>query len=137
MAIRAVVTRGYGNGTFNGTITELALRGYSVNLDLSIGGETNIAEYFTTGGTVTIALYNPITGNSIALNNNSCLEIGSTGLFVWDTSEITTQPTSYQEYAWKMTDGTAAEGGVKVLNPINVDEDNFLIQYLIHEEIFN
>lgn len=28
MAIRTVVTRGYGNGTFNGTIALVVLRGY-------------------------------------------------------------------------------------------------------------
>lgn len=31
MAIRTVVTRGYGNGTFNGTIKEVILKGYSVS----------------------------------------------------------------------------------------------------------
>ena len=28
MAIRNIVTRGYGNGTFNGTIAEVVARGY-------------------------------------------------------------------------------------------------------------
>ena len=31
MAIRTVVTRGYGNGTFNGTIALVVLRGYATN----------------------------------------------------------------------------------------------------------
>lgn len=30
MAIRTVVTRGYGNGTFNGTIKDVVLRGFSI-----------------------------------------------------------------------------------------------------------
>lgn len=30
MAIRLVVTRGYGNGTFNGTIKDVVLRGYTI-----------------------------------------------------------------------------------------------------------
>lgn len=30
MAIRDVVTRGYGNGVFNGTITDVVLRGYDI-----------------------------------------------------------------------------------------------------------
>ena len=30
MAIRTVVTRGFGNGTFNGTITLVVLRGYAI-----------------------------------------------------------------------------------------------------------
>lgn len=29
MAIRTVVTRGYGNGTFNGTIALVVIRGYA------------------------------------------------------------------------------------------------------------
>lgn len=29
MAIRVVVTRGFGNGTFNGTIADVARRGYT------------------------------------------------------------------------------------------------------------
>ncbi len=29
MAIRSIVLRGYGNGTFNGTIALVALRGYT------------------------------------------------------------------------------------------------------------
>ena len=31
MAIRTVVTRGYGNGTFNGTIALLITRGYAIS----------------------------------------------------------------------------------------------------------
>lgn len=30
MAIRSIVTRGFGNGTFNGTIKDVVLRGYSI-----------------------------------------------------------------------------------------------------------
>ena len=30
MAIRTVITRGFGNGTFNGTIALVATRGYSI-----------------------------------------------------------------------------------------------------------
>ena len=30
MAIRTVVTRGYGNGTFNGTIALVVTRGYDI-----------------------------------------------------------------------------------------------------------
>lgn len=29
MAIRTVVTRGYGNGTFNGTVALVVIRGYA------------------------------------------------------------------------------------------------------------
>jgi hypothetical protein len=36
MAIRTVVTRGYGNGTFNGTIKDVTLRGYSIGVALTL-----------------------------------------------------------------------------------------------------
>ncbi len=32
MAIRSVITRGYGNGTFNGTITLVVPRGYAIGV---------------------------------------------------------------------------------------------------------
>lgn len=34
MAIRTIVTRGYGNGTFNGTIALVVTRGYVGEVDL-------------------------------------------------------------------------------------------------------
>lgn len=39
MAIRTVVTRGYGNGTFNGTITDVVLRGYSIGAPPASGDD--------------------------------------------------------------------------------------------------
>ena len=38
MAIRTVVTRGYGNGTFNGTIPLVVTRGYSIGAAVVITG---------------------------------------------------------------------------------------------------
>ncbi len=38
MAIRTVVTRGYGNGTFNGTIALVSLRGYIAGAASVVGG---------------------------------------------------------------------------------------------------
>ena len=38
MAIRTVVTRGFGNGTFNGTIALVVVRGY-VSSAAAVGGE--------------------------------------------------------------------------------------------------
>lgn len=35
MAIRTVVTRGYGNGTFNGTIALVVLRGYVAGVGIT------------------------------------------------------------------------------------------------------
>jgi hypothetical protein len=36
MAIRTVVTRGFGNGTFNGTIALVVLRGYIAGVGVAI-----------------------------------------------------------------------------------------------------
>ena len=36
MAIRTVITAGYGNGTFNGTIKDVTVRGYSIGIALAI-----------------------------------------------------------------------------------------------------
>ena len=49
MAVRTLITRGYGNGTFNGTIAEMVLRGYtfaaaaSIVLDIAPGRQITIA----------------------------------------------------------------------------------------------
>lgn len=36
MAIRTVITRGYGNGTFSGTIALVTTRGYSIGAALTL-----------------------------------------------------------------------------------------------------
>jgi len=36
MAIRTIITAGYGNGTFNGTIKDVTLRGYTIGAALSL-----------------------------------------------------------------------------------------------------
>lgn len=54
MAIRTVVTRGYGNGTFNGTIALVVLRGYIagpaaiIGKVLTLTAETLTRAVFTT-----------------------------------------------------------------------------------------
>ena len=113
MALKTVVTRGYGNGTFNGTIKDVVLRGYEIGV--SLGGTYNAVEYFTTGSSVSIALYDPETGDSVSIDTSSVGEIGSTGLFVWSSDNLTTQPTGYKEYAWVMTDGSTPKGGVLIV----------------------
>ena len=70
------------------------------------------AAYFTTSSTVTIEVWNSITGNSESLTSNNCTEIGTTGVFIWDSSKLATQPHKYQQYVWKMTDGTNSESGI-------------------------
>ena len=36
MSIRLIVTRGYGNGIFNGSIKDVVLRGYEIGVTLSL-----------------------------------------------------------------------------------------------------
>lgn len=49
MAIRTVVTRGFGNGTFNGTIPLVVLRGYAPAVIVTIGGNVTLSDtaYYT------------------------------------------------------------------------------------------
>jgi hypothetical protein len=68
---------------------------------------------FPTGDTgVTIDLYNTATGASVTLDDDACTEIGSTGIYVWKYSNITTTPTAAIEYAYTMTntDGLVQTG---------------------------
>ena len=55
MAIRTVITRGYGNGTFNGTIPLVTLRGYISN---AIVGFITVTATTSAGG-ITATLGNP------------------------------------------------------------------------------
>jgi hypothetical protein len=72
----------------------------------------NAAAYFTTGSTVTIRVWNTTTGDEETLISNACVEVKTTGVFVWDSSKLANQPVKYQQYAWKMTDGTNSESGI-------------------------
>lgn len=75
------------------------------------GGTYNAVEAFPTLSTVTISLYDPVTGASISLDDNACPEI-VTGLYIWDSSKLTAQPSGYQEYVWSMTDSVTVKGGI-------------------------
>jgi len=81
--------------------------------DTEYGGIYNATKYFpSTQNDVVIELFDPVTGASIPLTDNSCVEIASTGMYVWDSTKLTTQPDGYQEYIYKMTDGATVQGGV-------------------------
>lgn len=77
-----------------------------------IGGVYNVVGSFPTASTVTITLYDPLTLEEVPLDSDVCVEIGSSGGYLWGTSKLTTQPTSYQEYAYVMTDGLSSEAGL-------------------------
>ena len=105
------------------SVVRVALTGQAISIAqgtvavaaATYGDVYNAAGYFTTGGTVTISLYNPITGAAISLSSNACPEIGTTGVYIWDTTKLTAQPSGYQEYAYKMSNGTTFSGGVMIM----------------------
>ena len=66
---------------------------------------------FTTGNTVTISLYKLSDSSTVTLTSASCTEISTTGVFKWNTSNITTQPTVFTEYLWIMTNSTVTSYG--------------------------
>ena len=95
------------------------------------GGIHNAAAYFPTGQVdVTIALYDPLvaTATPISLTTDVCLEVGTTGLYMWDMSKLTTTPQPYKEYGYVMTDGATKVGGILAY-------DNFFSQYLVHKNM--
>jgi hypothetical protein len=55
-------------------------------------------------GSATIEIYDG-DGNSISLDSNSCTELGSTGVFVFQLSNFTTTPTSYSVYTYIISRG--------------------------------
>lgn len=115
MSIPLVVTGGFGNGTFSGNIAGVVLRGYSIAAISGGGGKFNAAAFFATGqDDVTITIYDPVDGSLIPTTTDVCTEIGVTGVYVWDSANLTTQPVGYQEYAWKMIDGgvDTEKGGI-------------------------
>lgn len=89
---------------------------------VTYGDIYNAVADFPTGSTVTIELFDPITGVAIALDSDACPEINADGVYIWDSTKLTTQPASYQEYAWKMTDGLTFEGGVIRINAMGVND---------------
>ena len=96
---------------------------------------------FPTGSTVTITLYKLSDSSSVTLSSNSMSEVGSTGVFKWNSSDITTQPTAYTEYLWVATDGTLSQYGKVALGgfPDNLDakvsESGAEIKYIVDGEI--
>ncbi len=59
---------------------------------------------FSTGVTVTIALYDAVDGLAEPLDSAACTEIGTTGIFKWPLSNITTTPTAFKQFIYIMTD---------------------------------
>ena len=95
-----------------------------------VGGTWNAHSFFPTGqADVVLTLYDPLTSNAVPTDSDACVEYGSTGLYVWDLSKVTTLPASYKEYGYVMTDGATSSGGTVVYDPL------FIEQYIVHKEM--
>lgn len=88
-----------------------------------------ILSKFNTGSSITISLYKLSDSSVVTLTSNVMSEISTTGVFKWNTSNITTQPTSFIEYLWIATDGTSSQYGKIVLGgyPTKVEEEHKLL----------
>lgn len=58
---------------------------------------------FDTGLTVTIAVYDLSDDSELSLSTNSCSEVGTTGTYKWNVSNIMSKESAYKEYLWIMT----------------------------------
>ena len=71
---------------------------------------------------VIIRLFDPITNDAIALDSDACVEMAASGRYIWEASNLTTQPTGgTQEYVYEMTDDawtTIKEGILTVYSAI-------------------
>lgn len=66
------------------------------------GDSTWILALSKTGNTCTIVLYD-FAGNSIGLSSGAMAEIGTTGIYKWNTSNFSSQPGSETFYTYKMS----------------------------------
>jgi hypothetical protein len=64
---------------------------------------------FGTGDTVTVTVYKVFGGTLESLTTGACLEIGTTGVFRWAWSNLTTAPTAFSEYLYIMTNGVITQ----------------------------
>lgn len=76
---------------------------------------TWIIAKFDTGDTVTVILTDLSDNSTVTLTSGSATEIGSTGIFKWNTSNIQTQPTVLTEYLYTISNGTSSQYGKLVV----------------------
>ena len=83
-------------------------------LNIYNGSLFNARGVFTTGQTdVVIVVYDPATGVIETLASNICTELGTTGIYIWGSEQLSTQPNPnvYKEYDWQMSDGASTVEG--------------------------
>jgi len=71
-----------------------------------------VAGKFQTGNTVTISLIDLMTSVTEPIDSAVCTEIGSTGFFKWNFSNLTTQPTVFKRFLWTMTNGSTSQSEI-------------------------
>lgn len=77
-----------------------------------------VGQLFPPGATVTVTVKNMSTGGSVTLTSGATTEItinSEVSLYTWNTSNITTQPTSFTQYAVIFESTTGAVGIQKVV----------------------
>jgi hypothetical protein len=80
-----------------------------LNVNEIAGNGTTQPARFSTGDSVTITLYNMFTGAVIPVDTDVCDEIGTTGVFIFKTSNITALITDFTQIYWEMTNGSSTQ----------------------------
>ena len=71
-----------------------------------------------TGNVALIEIYDLSDASAVPLDSATCTEIGTTGLYVWPSSDMTTTPTGHKQYVYTMIDQTTNDryDGKSILN---------------------
>lgn len=84
---------------------------------------------FSTLDTVTILLYNAFTKTLIPVDSDVCEEIGTTGVFIFKLSNITTPLAAFTQIYWEMSNGSGIQaetfealGWVDSINPLGAED---------------
>ena len=85
-----------------------------LRLTLTEFADHKVFARFDTGDAVTITVYNRTDNVTEVLTSSLCSEIGGTGIFEWNFSNLTTQPTYLTQYIWVMSNGASEQDGVSV-----------------------
>ena len=89
---------------------------------LSNNGQYNAVAEFPTGQSdVVIAVYDTalsiIAGTlvPVTLTSGRCVELGTTGMYYWNSGNLAMQPNKTTEYLWQMTDGVTNEEDIFII----------------------
>jgi hypothetical protein len=85
-----------------------------LRLTLAEFADHKVFARFDTGDAVTITVYNRTDNVTEVLTSNACSEIGVTGIFEWNFSNLDTQPAGLTQYVWVMSNGASTQDGIAV-----------------------